>query len=287
MGTKRAVPFLLAVLSLLMASPGVAADLAVDLKNDASMTVSIPAGADNGVTPASDFEAGAGGSAVALYPDELFDKRFWSQPLSREEYDRLGTGTPVRRVTLDNAAHIRVRVQGKERKAAYRARWEAARREAARRESDDLRRKLAGLEERRDALDVRIAEAEKALADEEGRLDWLAGSEERDIDRALQSIQDDADRRDELQEQRNALAGQSPYPRGEIARLSAEIRQLNDRIASERANLRVSRDRKRSARTSFLAARKEWQNLVADRKALDAEIRGLDRKVRELSGSVR
>lgn len=287
MGMTRAVLFLLAVLPALDAAPGIAAGLAVDLKNDASMAVSVPAGSDNGVTPASDFQAVADGVAVAIYPDEIFEKRFWSQPLSREAYDGVRTGTPVRHVTLDNAAHIRIRAEGEARKAEYLERWEAARREAARRESDELRRKKAGLEERRDALDGRIAEAENALADEEERQDWLAGSEERAIDRSLGNIQDYADRRDELQEQRNALSGQSPYPRGEINRLTAEIRRLNDLIASERDNIRTSRDRKRSARTAFLARRKDWQNLVSDRKALDAEMRALDRRIRELSGSLR
>ncbi len=287
MGTRRAVRLLPAVLLLLWPVPGLPAELAVDLKNDASMTVSVPVGADNGVTPASDFRANAGGTAVALYPNEIDEKRFWSQPLAPEAYERIPTGTPVRRVVLDNAAHVKVRVEGETRKAAYRQKWEAAKREAERREADDLRRKKAGIEERREALDLQIAETEKALAEEEGRLDWLTGSEEQDVDRALQNIQDYADRRDELQEQRNALSGQSPYPRGEIGRLTAEIRQLNDRIASERATIRTSRERKRSARTSFMARRKEWQNLVSDRKALDVEARALDRRIRELSGSLR
>lgn len=287
MDTKTRAILFLAVFLLLAPLPGASAELAVDLKNDATMTVSVPLGADNGVTPAADFEADAGDAPVLLYPDELFERRFWSQPLSPEEYERLGTGTPVRRVALDNAAHIGVRVRGRERKAAYRERWEAARREAARREGEELRRKKASLEERRDALDVRIAGAEKALADEEARLDWLTGSEDREIDRALQGIQDAADRRDELQEQRAALSGRTPPARGEMARLSAEIGRLNEGIASERAKVRASRDRKRSARTSFLGARKEWQNLVADRNALDAEIRGLDRQIRELAAGVR
>lgn len=287
MGMKCAVLLLVAVLPALDRAPGLAADLAVDLKNDASLTVSVPLGSDNGVTPASDFQVAADGLAVAIYPDEIFEKRFWSQPLSRDAYDRIRPGMPVRRVSLDNAAHVRIRVEGEARKAAYREKWEAAKREAARHESDELRRKKASLEERRDALDGRIAEAEKALADEDERQDWLAGSEERDIDRSLQNIQDDADRRDELQEQRNALAGRSPYPRSEINRLTAEIRRLNDRIASERENIRNSRDRKRSARNAFLARRKEWQNLVSDRKALDVEIRALDRRIRELSDSLR
>ncbi len=287
MGMKRAILVFLTVLPALDAAPGLAADLAVDLKNDASMAVSVPVGSDNGVTPASDFQATADGLAVAIYPNEIFEKRFWSQPLSQEAYDRIRTGTPVRRVTLDKAAHVNVRVEGETRKDEYRAKWEAAEREAARRESDELIRKKASLDERRDALDGRIAEAEKALADEEVRQDWLTGSEEGDIERSLQNIQDFADRRDELQEQRNALSGQSPYPRDEINRLTAEIRRLNDRIASERTGIRTSRDRKRSARTSFLARRKDWQNLVSDRKALDSEIRALDRRIRELSGALR
>src|SRR5512145_425741 len=250
MGTKRAVLFLLAVLPVLGAAPGSAADLAIDLKNDASMAVSVPVGSDNGVTSASDFRADADGQPVAIYPNEIFEKRFWSQPLSQEAYDRIRTGTPVRRVTLDNVAHVGVRVEGEARKAEYRAKWEAARREAARRELDELRGKKASLEERRDAVDGRIADAEKALADDEGRMDWTTDGEEQDIDRSLQNIQDYADRRDELQEQRNALSGQSPYPRDEIGRLTAEIKRLNDRIASERDGVRSARDRKRSARTS-------------------------------------
>lgn len=287
MGMKRAVLFFLAVLPALDAAPGLAAGLALDLKNDASMAVSVPVGSDNGVTPASDFLAVADDVAVAIYPNEIFEKRFWSQPLSREAYDRIRTGMPVRRVTLDNAAHVRIRAEGEARKAEYLEKWEAAKREAARRESDELRQKKASLEERRDALEGRIAEAEKALTEEEERQEWLTGSEEGDIDRSLRNIQDYADRRDELQEQRNALSGQSPYPRDEINRLTAEVRRLNDLIASQRDKIRTSRDRKRSARTSFLARRKDWQNLVIDRKALDAEIRTLDRRIRELSGSLR
>ncbi len=287
MGTKGVVLVVVAVLLMPSPAPAAAADLAVDLKNDASMAVSVPVGTDNGVTAASDFVAGAGKTAVAIYPNEVYERRFWSQPLSEEAYDMLRAGTPVRRVDLDNAAHVKVRVEGEARKAAYREKWEAARREAARREMDELRGKKAGIEERRDGLDVRIAETERALADEEGRLDWVTGSEEQDIDRSLQNIQDYADRRDELQEQRNALSGRSPYPREEIDRLTAEIRQLNERIASERASIRGSRDRKRSARTSFLSRRKEWQNLVSDRKALDVELRAIDRRIRELAGAVR
>lgn len=287
MGMKRAILVLLAVLLPLGAVTAAAADPVIDLKNDGSMAVSVPVGADNGVTSASDFEADVDGVAIAIYPTEIFATRFWSQPLSEGVYDGIRTGTPVRRVTLDDAAHVKVRVEGEARKTEYRERWEAARREGARRETEELRGKRVRLEERRDDLELRIAEAERALADEEGRMEWLTDSEERDIDRSLRNIEDYADRRDDLQEERNALAGQSPYPRDEINLLTSEIRRLNDRIASERDTIRVSRDRRRSARTSFMARRKEWQNLVADRKSLDVEIRAVDRRISELSEILR
>lgn len=277
-----------AILVLLAALPGFARgaetpEARVGLKNAEAMAVSVHLGTDNGVGEESDFAAqAADNGAVLLYPAELYRTLFWSQPLSPEAFSRLEPGDVVRPSVLSREEHDAVRKEGRARAAERTARREASRREAARKEIDALRERKARLEERRDALDERVADAEKTLADEEGRLDWISSSEERDIDRSLQSLQEYADRRDELQEQRNALSGQRPYPSGEIHRLSAEIRRLNDRIASERDAVRNARDRKRSARSSFLARKQEWQTLVAERRQATNEIRSLDRKIREL-----
>lgn len=284
MDAKRFVPPILLLAVLLFPRAAHSAEAVVDLKNDGSMAVSVPLGTDNGVSGESDFEVAGPDGATAIYPAELYDKRFWSQPLSEEEYARVRIGMAVRPVSLDKVTHAKVRAAGEERRAEYRAKREAAKREAARRETEDLRQKKARLEERRDALESRIARAEKELADEEGRMEWLSASEERDIDRALQEIADLAARRDELQEQRNALSGQSPYPRNEINRLTAEIRRLNDRIATERDRIRISRDRKRSSRSAFLSVKQDWQKIVAERNEADSEIRSIDRRIRELAG---
>jgi len=275
------------VLAVALAAPLAAfsADSRVELKNADSMSVSVPLGTDNGVTKESDFEAvTADHGTVFLYPFELFANMFWSQPLSAGSFSRLAPGTLVRPAVRTFEDHRAARKAGEARKAEMKARQDEAKREAARKEAAELREGKARLSARLDEMNERIAAAENALADEEGRADWITSSEDRDIDRALQNIQEYGDRRDELQEQRNAMAGQRPYPSAEAGRISAEIKRMNDRIASERDTIRTARDRKRSARSNYLSRKQEWQKLVAERNRLDGEIRSIDRKIRGLSG---
>lgn len=279
--------FHLLFLAMLLFPPAWArgADVRVELKNADALSVSVPLGTANGVSGKSDFAVRTSDNGtVLLYPVELYEKMFWSRTLSLEEFSRLAPGDPVRPVTLSKEEHTALRGEGEALKAALNIRQEDARREAARKEADDLRVRLERLQARRDDLSDRIADAEKTLADEEGRLDWLSSSEERDIDRALRNIEEYADRRDELQEQRNALAGQRPYPSAEANRLSAEIKRLNDRIASERDTIRTARDRKRSARSAYVSRKQEWRKLVADRDQATNEIRSIERKIRDLEG---
>lgn len=284
MSMMRRILFLFLAMAPVLPAAGRAADVRVELKNDDAMAVSVPLGLDQGVTKESDFTAiPADNVPVLLYPFELFGNLFWSQPLAPEDFSRIAPGSPVRPVTLSKEDHAAARKAGQARKADLAARQAEAKREAARKEAEALRERKERLEARRDDLSDRIAAAEKLLADEEGRADWVTSSEERDIDRALQNIQEHADRRDELQEQRNALSGQRPYPSSEIGRITAEIKRLNDRIASERDTIRTARDRKRSARSSYLSRRQEWQRLVAERDQATNEIRSLDRKIRALT----
>ena len=285
MGMMRRLAYL--VLAMLLSSSAHADDAGprVELKNAESRSVSVSRGSSDGVRPESDFEAAtADNGTLLLYPVEIQPHRFWSRTLSPEEFSRIAPGDPVRPVTLSPEEHAALRREGEERRSAWNEEREEAVRAAARKEADTLRDRLERLQARRDDLSGRIAEAEKTLADEEGRLDWLSSSEERDIDRALRNIEEYADRRDELQEQRNALAGQRPYPSAEANRLTAEIKRLNDRIASERETIRAARDRKRSARSAFVSRRQEWRKLVADRDQVTNEIRSLERRIRELEG---
>jgi len=284
MGMRRLLPIFLVAAGLWCApvSPAFPADAAVDLKNDAAVAVSVPLGTDNGVTRDSDFQVAADNGTVLIYPVEIFENRFWSQPLSDEDYARIRTGMGVRPAALDKAAHARVRAEGKARKAELRARQEEARRQADRKKIDELKESRERLLDKRDALEDRIASAEKELADEEGRMNWLFDSEDSSIERSLQNIQDMADKRDELQSQRDALPRSSS--RGEGARISAEIKRLNDRIGFERDGIRLAQDRKRQARSTYLTLRQDWKKRVAERNALQNEIRSIDQKIQALSG---
>jgi hypothetical protein len=263
------------------ASPGLSAEPTVDIKNDASLSISVPLGSDNGVGRDNDFQVSGDNVSVTIYPQEIYDNRFWSQPLPGGAYARIKTGMAVRPVTLDRAGHLRVRAEGDARRAEVRARQEDARRQVHRKKIEDLMEKREILVNRRDVIEERIASAEKDLADEEGRMDWLMSSEDDRIDRSLQAIQDLADRRDELQSQREALSRSTS--RNDANRQSAEIKRLNDRISSERDNIRLARDRKRSTRTTYMSRKQEWQKLVAERNALQNEIRSIDQKVKALS----
>lgn len=283
MGMKRALSIILAVAGMCVpVSSVLSAETSVDLKNDSAVSVSVPLGTDNGVTRDSDFEVAADNASVLIYPLEIFEKRFWSQPLSEEDYARIRTGMKVRRVVLEREKHTGIRAEGKARRDELRARREEARRQADRKTIEDLKEKRDRLADRRDLLEDRIAAAEGNLADEEGRMNWLIDSEDSGIERSLQTIQDLADRRDELQAQRDALARSSP--RGEATRLSAEIKRLNERISFERESIRVAQDRKRNARSAYLSVRQEWKKLVAERKAVQNEIRSIDQKILTVSG---
>jgi len=262
---------------------------AVDLKNDASMSVSIPLGTDNGVSTGSDFALLGEDNAILLnlYPVELYADRFWSQPLSADRFSRVSIGMAVRQAALTEVDHAKVRAEGEALQQEYREKREEARREAARVEIEKLREKRILLEGQREDLDERLAAAERDLANEESRVEWLVGSEDRDIDRSLDEILALSDERDELQDRRLALSRETPIPRAEIDRLTAEIRRINGRLESERRTIQTARDRKRSARYAFQSRRKEWRHLVADRKRTSSEIDALDRRIRDLGERLR
>jgi hypothetical protein len=282
MRIMRMTPFLLAASFLSwLAVPVFAIDSTVDLKNDVAMAVSVPLGTDNGVTQDNDFIVSTDNGAVTIYPQELFVNRFWSQPLSEEDYAWVRTGMEVRPVTLDKVTHAVARAKGDVRQAEIVARQEEARRQFIRRKMEELKETRERLLDRRDVFDERIAAAEKDLADEEGRMDWLMNSEDDRIDKALQAIQDLADKRDELQAQREALGRSSSQ--GDFTRQSAEIRRLNDRISSERDKIRSARGQKGAARTTYMSRKQEWQKLAAERNGLLNEIGSIDRKIKALA----
>jgi hypothetical protein len=280
MKTARLVPLLLFAALALASLPAGAAELAVDLKNDASRSISVPVGTDNGVTAESDFEVVAGTEqTVPVFPGELFRDRFWSAPLSAEDYALIAKGAPVRPFKADKTTHKLMRriaaEYGKqlEQEKASAKRWEQRKQQA------DLADRRTHLQEQKERLDARIAEAGRGIADGQDRARWKDDSADQDIVRAEQRIADLTDQRNELQSQRDALPRQD---RTGIARLSEQVRLLNVRIASERDVIRRAQERKLDSKSAIQRDYRDRRTLQAESDALAVEIKALDRQIEAL-----
>jgi len=88
--------------------------LSIDAISVKDRTVSIPKGEGDGVSRDDDFAIlGPDDSILALiYPFQLYDNCFWSQPLTREDYGRVGKEFTVKRVFIDKYQHDAIRREG-------------------------------------------------------------------------------------------------------------------------------------------------------------------------------
>lgn len=275
---------LLALLALPARATVQALQSTIGLKNSEAMAASAPLGTRNGLTAEADLEViSPEGDVVArVYPFELYNDRFWTQPLPPEVYDRIRVGMAVRMVSLSSAEHLRLRQEGERQRGALVERQNAARREAQRAQVEELRAHRNATLERLDAVERRVAAAEERLLDAEDRMNSALLSEDRDVDRSMETIESLVDEREELQAQREVLAQKEPFPKREVGGLTTQIERLSGRIDGERQQIRASRDRTRSVRETYVSRRQEWREAVAERKSLEAEIRSLDRRLRAL-----
>lgn len=266
---------------LVAASPARAAGLSVDLKNDETRSISVRLGTDNGVTSESDFTVTlADGQSVPFFPAELFKDRFWSAPLSPEEYGAIKPGAAVERYSPDKVTHQMLRRIAAERQKTIQREQADAKQAEAGKELADLKARRSRLMAEKEKLDRWIADAEGDIAEEKDRAQWRDDSAEQDIDRSKQRIADLTDQRNELQAQRDALSRTDKAGRDG---LTGRIASINASIASERNSLRAAQDRKRDAKAFLRRDVRDKKKMIADRDALAVEIRALDRRISELA----
>ncbi len=282
MKTARVITLCLIVTLASAARTSGAAGLAVDLKNDESRSISVPVGSDRGITPENDFEVLVGGDqTVPVFPADIFKDRFWSAPLSPEDYDAIRTGLPVQPLAADKTTHKLMRkLAGEQRKALKREQAET-KRAAAGKTLADLKERRSRLQARKEKIEGWIADADRGLADEKERVQWRDDSADDDIARSKQRIDDLTDQRNELQAQRDALPARDRVGRD---RLTSQITSANSRISSERNTLRLAEEQKRDSKTFLRGDVRDRRQMVADRDALVVEIRALDRQISAQSG---
>ncbi|HEY3489261.1 MAG TPA: hypothetical protein VGK27_03940 [Candidatus Deferrimicrobiaceae bacterium] len=262
---------------LFFASGAFAAGLTVDLKNDDARSVSISIGADNGVTPESDFEVVIDAEhTIPVFPVEIFPLRFWSAPLAPDDYDAIRTGMAIQPLKADKTTHRLMRKMAAEQQKTLRREQAEVKRAETGKKLDDLLARRARLVAQKDKIDGWIVDADRGLADETDRAQWRDDSADQDIARSQQRIDDLTDQRNELQAQRDALPRKD---RAGYDRLTSQITSVNAGIASERNSLRYAQDRKRDSRTFVDRGVRDKRKLQADRDALAVEIRALDREI--------
>ncbi len=282
MKTASLAVSLLAALIVLAFRPAAgAAGLAVDLRNDESRSLSVPAGSDNGITLESDFEVQVGkDQAVPVFPAEIFKNRFWSAPLSPEDFEAIRTGMPVKPFAADKTTHKLMRKIAAEyakqigQEKASSRRWEQLKQAA------DLKERRSRLLAEKEKLDGWIADATRDIAGEQEKARSRADSAEQDIARAQQRIDDLTDQRNEAQSQRDALPREDRAGRN---RLTTQVTSLNGRLSSERDSLRSAQDRKRDSTVFLQREKRDKRTLSADRDKLSVEIKAIDRQIAELS----
>jgi hypothetical protein len=266
---------------MLAAAPADSATLSVDLKNDEARSLSVQLGSDNGVTTDNDFTVRLpDGQAVPIFPAEIFKDRFWSAPLSPEDYEAVKVGAPVERYSPDKVTHQMLRRIAAEYGKQFQAEKASADKWKRRKELADLQEKRDALVDRRTKIEGWIADADHQLAGERERMERSNDGIDGDIDRAEQQIADLNDQRQELQAQRDVIKDRT---RGEYARLTNQINGISSRIASERASLTSLRDRKRSNKGFVDRDVRGKRELEAEKRSIDAEIKALDLKIRALS----
>ncbi|HEY5997069.1 MAG TPA: hypothetical protein VIU29_08600 [Candidatus Deferrimicrobiaceae bacterium] len=282
MKTARCCPLLLAAMLTFSIHPAGAAGLAVDLKNDESRSISVTVGSDNGVTRESDFEVILGkDQTVPVFPAEIFKDRFWSAPLSPEDFDSIRIGAPVQPLAAGKTAHGLMRKLAAEQQKTLRREQAETKQAETGKKLAELRDRRSRLQAEKEKLDGWIASADSDIAEEKGRVQWRDDSAEQDIARSQQRIGDLTDQRNELQSQRDALPRKDKAGRD---RLTAQIASINSSIASERNTLRYAQDRKREARTFLRRNVVDKGRMIADRDALAVEIRALDREIADVQG---
>jgi hypothetical protein len=265
---------------LFFASGASAAGLAVDLKFEETRAVSVPLGADNGVTAESDFLVAIDNEhKVAVIPSEIFPKRFWSAPLAPEEFSAIRTGMAVERYAPDKMTHQLLRRIAAEYSKQIKMEQFANKQWEQRKKLGDLRERRAKLLNEKEKIEGWIAETDRTIADAQLRSDQRSDSAEQDTARAQQRLDDYTDRRNELQSRRDAL------PRSDSAardRLTEQISALNGRIASERDTIRAAQERLRDAKASLRVDVRDKRKLQADRDAIVLEMKTIDREIADL-----
>ncbi|TAL16231.1 hypothetical protein EPN96_10305 [bacterium] len=198
--------------------------LAVKMKNEDEMAVMVVSQSGSmKFDSENDFMViGQNGEAVVpIYPFEIFEDRFWSEPLPEEVFKKISEGMAVRPVTLGKEPHWEIRYRGAE-FLLYRKKKRVA----------ELRLLLETLLDRTNVIRDNLQSYSAEIARDAEKADEMKTANK--LRSEVASLIDD---RDGINRKINDLLPRTEKNQKKIDRLSEELTDMETKLAEKRGEI--------------------------------------------------
>lgn len=204
--------------------------LAVKMKNEDEMSVMVVSQSGQmKFDSENDFMViGANGEAIVpIYPFEIFEDRFWSEPLPEEVFRKISEGMAVRPVVLGKEPHWEIRYRGAE-FLLYRKKKRVA----------ELRKLLETLLDRTGALREKLENYSTDISRDAEKADEMKTANKLRND--MYSVIED---RDSLVQKIEDLLPRTEKNQKKIDRLYEELAEMDTKIAEKRSEIEKEENR--------------------------------------------
>jgi len=266
------------ILSLFFLLPRTAKSATVELKNDDAMAIYVSIGKDDGVTMDDNYSVSASNGKVItnIYPFELFEDGFWSQPLEREVFDRLETGMTVEPVDLSEKDSASIRTKGRA--------WFQRR----------IRERLDALSEELETVEIKAKDLEKKYSDLDDDFtkikDKLGAKLPRRVEEKFEEFIDNLNALEELRLKRNDLETQRSYlfeeeevSLSEFDLLTKKINKFDEKIDKRREALTNAHTELQRLLERYKMPASKWEKPFETFDGLREELKTLKKEIRRLA----
>lgn len=249
------------------------------------LLVAIPPG--NTVSPTEHFALSgrSGNFIVYIFPFEILETTFWSQPMKREVLERAVTGSLAFRVVLDEHTRNILRMEGKRVARSLDVERRKRRMSSLIQELDEgaesrevLRGKLTSLRKRELELEEELLRVERH---NERRIHALG----RNIETRKWDLAEQKDERRELQERRRVIS-RDPEREGEAEAITKRIRNISKYINNIRRNLARLRERRRRLGFEADEAFRRLEGVTLDIRSVEIELMDMEVRMERLGREI-
>jgi len=223
-----------------------------------------------------------------IFPFEILHNRFWSGPLSPEDFKRVEVGTRAIRVTLNQKDLQRIQTEYRTRDASMQGALIQTRRDRLLLSYKELEDAILLASNRRMKIKRDRATLQENLKNERRDLAMRVDRIDKRLDQWRDDLHDLDDDRDELVEERRKLQERQNPPQSRIDRLSKQISEIEEEIRDVRDEIRDLRNERHDAqldaeRRGITRIRNDLDALVLEEDDIRLELERLEAE-REIVG---